>query len=52
MSDIFEDVAEEMDQEQTIQFIIEFCPECGTELSIHQGRCLTCPECGWSLCGL
>jgi hypothetical protein len=27
------------------------CPECG-EIVILNGRCKTCPECGWSSCDI
>jgi len=27
-----------------------FCPECGTKV-VHENGCVTCPACGWSLCG-
>jgi len=27
-----------------------YCPECGT-LVIHESGCVTCPSCGWGLCG-
>ena len=27
-----------------------YCPECGTRV-IHGSGCVTCPSCGWSLCG-
>lgn len=31
---------------------LETCPVCGSELIIHQGRCITCMECGWSICSM
>ena len=27
-----------------------YCPECGTRV-IHESGCVTCPSCGWGLCG-
>jgi len=27
-----------------------YCPECGVKL-IHESGCVTCPSCGWGLCG-
>ena len=27
------------------------CPDCGEEMIIN-GRCKTCPSCGWSSCSL
>ena len=26
------------------------CPECGTRV-IHESGCVTCPSCGWGICG-
>jgi DNA-directed RNA polymerase subunit RPC12/RpoP len=26
------------------------CPECGSRRLIHEGGCMTCPDCGWSAC--
>jgi len=28
------------------------CPDCGNINLIKQGRCITCYQCGWSLCEL
>ena len=28
------------------------CPECGNESLIINGRCATCPICGYSLCSM
>jgi len=27
-----------------------YCPECGTRV-IHESSCVTCPSCGWGMCG-
>jgi len=27
-----------------------YCPECGTRV-IHESGCVTCPSCGWGMCG-
>jgi len=27
-----------------------FCPDCGAPV-VHESGCVTCPSCGWSLCG-
>ena len=27
-----------------------YCPECGAHV-IHESGCITCPVCGWSVCG-
>ena len=28
----------------------DYCPECGTRV-IHESGCVTCPSCGWGMCG-
>jgi hypothetical protein len=28
----------------------EGCPICGGDNIIHEGRCFTCADCGWSKC--
>ena len=27
-----------------------YCPECGAKV-IHESGCVTCPSCGWGMCG-
>lgn len=32
------------------KFNVERCPVCGSELLIHSENCVTCANCGWSVC--
>lgn len=41
-----------MEEEIEIVEEDEVCPECGSKLEIHEGRCFTCDICGWSKCSL
>jgi len=50
MDNPIEDVVkEEIIKKQSAHDYV-YCPECGTRV-IHESGCVTCPSCGWSLCG-